>query len=362
MIDLRVLSSSYQMLDILDNFAIDSIIWVERYNKEGDFEIYAKFSFELLDLLQKGNYIVSKDSDRVMIIETTEIKTDVENGNKLVVTGRTIESLLDRRIILRQIQINTSFQSGIQAILNADVINSIYPERNFPNFVFSTSTDPAVTAPTLVGQFYSQNLLETIKTLCYNVNLGFKLVLNASNQMVFSLYAGKNRSYDQSTYPYIVFSPEFENLISSNYFSTNRYRKNYVLVSGDPTGLTGLPKRVQVWTADVGTGLNRLEMFSDARDLPRYVEGTSTPIDDTTYGNQLTQRGWEELGRNDYVTAFDGQVKLGNTYKYGTDFQLGDIVQLMDAFGHSAKVRVTEMTISEDVNNGYNIYPTLETL
>lgn len=360
--NLTILSGAFSPIDVLENHTIDSVIWVERYNKTGEFEIYAKFTYELLDLLQQGRYIANEDSDRKMLIETIEIRTDPETGNKLIVRGRSIECLMDRRIILEQILIDTTLQSGIQAILNADIINSRFPERNFPNFIFATSSDPDVTAPTLTAQFYSENVLDVVETLCQQAALGFKLVLNASNQMVFSLYSGKDRSYDQSTYPYIVFSPDFENLIRSEFFTTIKGKKNFALIKGDPIFPTGPSYNNQIWTTDVGTGLNRQEMFVDASDLMGNYQDTSNQIPDATYYDQLKQRGWMELIQWLDITAFDGQVDLKNTYKYGTDFQLGDIVQLIDSFGHSTKVRITEMTISENVSNGYTVYPTLETV
>lgn len=361
--NITVLSNNgYTPVDVLENYQIDSVIWVDRYNKEGEFEIYAKFSYELLSLLQQGYYLLSSDSDHMMVIETIEVRTNPETGNKIIIRGRSIESLLDRRIILEQTLINSSLQSGIQTILNNEVISSRFAERNYPYFSFSVSTDPAVTGPSLMAQFYSENVLDVVKTLCQQANLGFKIIVNASNYMVFSLYAGKDRSYEQTTYPYVVFSPSFENLISSEYFSSIKGKKNFALIKGDPMVPTGPSYNNQIWTSDVGTGLNRLEMFVDASDLAKEYQDTTNQIPDATYYNQLKQRGWMELLQWVDITAFDGQVDLRNTYKYRVDFDLGDIVQLIDAFGNNETVRVTEVTISENVNTGYSVYPTLETV
>ena len=44
--------------------------------------------FRVLSYLKEGNYLVTKDSDRMMIIEDIQVDTDAENGNRLTVTGR----------------------------------------------------------------------------------------------------------------------------------------------------------------------------------------------------------------------------------------------------------------------------------
>lgn len=337
----------------------ESFIWTERYNDTGEFEFYGKFSNSLLSMFPKGYYLKIANSDRIMVIETIKIKSDPEAGDKLVVTGRSLESILDRRIILRQLLIDSSLQSGIQTILNTQIINGTFTERNFPSFLFSASTDPLVTTPTLKAQYYADVVFDVIKALTQQYNLGFRILLNTSNQMVFSLYAGSDRSYSQSTNSYVVFSPNFDNLISSEYLETDQFYKNFVLVSSNFNADLGDPEVAQVWTADVGTGLNRLEMFSDARQLQKVDLGTGLPISDTNFQSQLFQRGLEELSRNAKFKVFDAYVNLNNSYKYNTDFFLGDIVQTEDNYGHAARVRIVGMTFSESVQ-GSTMYPTLQ--
>lgn len=352
-----IFDPSFNAVDIIDNY--ESLIWTERYDLPGDFEISKKFDLHYLDVFREDYYLKIPNSDRTMVVESINIKTNKDSGDYIYIKGRSLESTLDRRIVLRQIQIDTLLEDGIQAILNADVINSIYPERNFPNFIFSYTYDPLVTTPTLKGQFYSQNLLELICSLCRQAGLGFKVLLNDSNQFVFSLYAGRDHSNDQTNYVPVIFSKFYDNLTSSDYVQSRIGKKNYVLVSGDPTGMDGLPLRSQVWTSDVGTGLNRLEMFLDvSSECPRYIEGTSTPISDSTYIDQLTQKGKEALSANGELILFDGEVSLKN-YVYRTDFNLGDLVQFEDNYGHSLPVRVVEMVFSENIN-GIGTFPVLK--
>lgn len=351
-----VLDKSYVRLDVLDIF--ESMIWTDKYYDVGEFELTVAPTPYNIGLLQEGRYLQIDKSERLMIIETLEIKTQSDGGNKFIVKGRSLASVLDRRIVLRQVFLDGSFQTGIQTLLNQNVINSIYPERNFPNFIFSTSTDPTITALTLKAQYYSENLLEVIQKLCEQAFVGFKLIINSSNQMVFSLYAGVDRSYSQITNPYVVFSPTFDNLLQSDYVQSQRYKKTYVLVGGAPP--PDWDHRNQVWTS-TATGLDRLEMYLDATDTPQYLEDTSTPVPLADFLDQLAQKGYEALSQAVEFTMFDGTIDLTGSYVYGTDFNLGDIVQMEDMFGNTSRVQIVEMTFSENLS-GTAMYPRLRTV
>jgi hypothetical protein len=358
--DLRVLNASFVMQGILDD--VESFIWTEKYYEYGEFEIYVNFSPYFFDLLKKDYYIVNSDSSRVMIIESIEIKSNPETGNKLVVKGRSLESILDRRIILRQIILDGSLQDGVGIILDKEVIDGIFPERNFPNFIFTPSTDPLVTTPTLKSQYYMDNLYDVIRSICEESGLGFKITLTPTNQFNFELYSGSDRSYTQVLNPYIVFSPNFDNLIKSDYLTSGRYRKTYVFVAG-VGGLEAWNQNfygpwAQAFTG-VETGLDRREMFLDASYIPKTYEDTGIEIPDADYVDQLHQRGVEELSRNIDFTVFDAQIDLSRTYEYGSDFFLGDIIQYVDEYGHVGRTRITEMTFSVNLS-GNTIYPTLK--
>lgn len=359
--EIRVLNKSFVAVGFLEDF--ESFIWTEKYLGVGDFEIYANYSSSLLSLLQEDFYLLNPDSDRVMIVETIEIKTDPELGNKLVVKGRSLESILDRRIVLKQLILDGTLYSGLSTIISDNLITSIYPERNISGFSIAANSDPNISALNLKGQYYSENLLDVVHKICEQVGLGFKVTLDSSNNFVFTLYFGVDRSHSQTTNPYVVFSPTFDNLIKSNYFQSKTFKKNYVLVSGDPSN--GEPVRVQVFYPEPDPnlllGINRREMFVNASDIPRYIENGGGEIPLTDYEAQLTQRGKEELAINSKIILFDGEVDPTNSYKYRQDFFLGDYIQIVNEFGMSAKVQVVEMTFS-DSERGNFVFPTLKTI
>lgn len=347
--DLYVANTEFENIFVLDSY--NSLIWTDRYSECGDFEIYTNMNIALLEYLKQDYYIRRDDSEHVMIIEKILINSDVEEGDKLTVSGRSLESILDRRIIWGQKTVSGNLQTAIQTLLNENVISPSKPERKIDNFIFSASTDPRITELTIEAQYVGDNLYEVIQKICEERFIGFKITLNDSNQFVFQLYAGADRSYEQTDNPYVVFSPSFDNLLSTNYMESRASYKNVSLVGGEGEG------SARKFTA-VGnsSGMDRREMFTDASGVSSEQEDGTT-LNDSEYTYLLRQKGNEELAANAVVVSMEGEAETQMMFKYGEDFYNGDIVQVIDAYGHDVKARVNEIVTSED-ESGFSVYPT----
>lgn len=351
--DLMVLNTNLDAISVIDTYM--SFIWTNRYYQYGDFELYAPASDQILSVFKQDYYLQMRDSDRLMIIEKILINTDVEDGDTVTITGRSLESILDRRVVWGQVTLSGNFQNGVKTLLNACVISPSNTNRKISNFVFKESTDPRITALTLDAQYTGDNLYDVIQKLCEERGLGFKVTLNDSKQFVFELYSGTDRSYDQTSVPYVVFSPRFDNVISSNYMESKSSLKNVALIGGEGEG--SARKYAAVGNL---SGLDRREMFVDARDISSDV-GDGETLTTTEYNALLTQRGKENLAENTDVVSFEGEMETSIMYRYGTDFFEGDIVQIENEYGHNAKVRVLEVVTSES-EEGTSVYPTFQTI
>lgn len=333
----------------------ESFIWTDRYYGYGDFELYTVMREGLLDYFKQDYYLQCKDSEHSMIIEKIKITSDAEDGNHITVSGRSLESILDRRIIWGQKTIKGNLQNGIQTLLNENIISPSDNKRKIPNFVFEKSDDPAITSLTIEAQYTGDNLYEVIQKLCEANQIGFRITLNASKQFVFKLYIGVNRSYNQTSVPYVVFSPNFENIINSNYIESKSSLKNVTLVGGEGEGASR--KYIRVGNT---SGLDRRELFTDARDISSNI-GDGKTLSSAEYNSQLEQRGKEKLAENTDATSFEGEVETTIMFKYGEDFFNGDIVQITNEYGHETEARIIEIVRSED-EKGQSVYPTFKTL
>lgn len=350
--ELLVLNTAFESIALLDSY--ESLIWTDRYNEYGDFEIYFPMDKKLLGYLKPDNYLWLNESEHTMIIEDIRINSDVEDGDHLIVTGRSIESILDRRVIYWQRITTGSLQEQIENIIYENIIDPSDADRKIDNFTFKSSADSKVTSLKIDTQFIGDDLYSVVKSVCKENNIGFKVVLTSNNKFEFSLYAGTDRSYDQDTNPYVVFSPNYENIINSNFYSSKSNFKNVSLIGGEGEGSNRRMAKV-----GSGTGLERREIFTDARDISSTTE--SGEMNESDYIAQLEKRGSQDLSEHTETTAFEGEVEATKLFKYGEDFFIGDIIQIADGYGNEAPAYISELVISNN-DEGLSIYPTFESI
>ena len=350
--ELLVLNTEFESIAVMDSY--ESLIWTDRYNAYGDFEIYFSMDSNLLNYLKEDNYLWLKESEHCMIIEDIKIDSDVEDGNHLIVTGRSLESILERRIIWGQRVFKGNLQNAVQTMLNENIISPSIEDRKISNFTFKASDNSKITALTIDSQYTGDNLYSVIKGLCEENNIGFKIVLTDDNKFEFSLYAGANRSYDQTENPYVVFSPNFENIINSNYYSSKANMKNVTLVAGEGEGASR-----KTTVVGSGSGIDRRELFTDARDISSDTEGGQ--LSEKEYMAQLTSKGKKNLSDYNEVTAFEGEVEATRLFKYGEDFFIGDIVQIANEYGNEGSADISELVISRSKEE-QSVYPTFKTI
>ena len=353
--ELLILDKDFNSSETLDIF--ESLIWTDRYFGYGDFELYMPANEEILKILPLGYYLYNRESEHIMIVEDLEIETDVEEGAHLKITGRSLESILERRIVWNQTVLEGSLQDGIKKLLDENIISPKDDSRKIPNFIFKASEDERITELTIYAQYYGENLYDTIVNICKSENLGFKIILEGTN-MIFSLYMGIDRSYGQDTNPYVIFSPGFDNLMNNNYVESEKTLKTTALVAGEGEGSDRKVTTVSIEKI-TSMGLDRRELFVDAAGVSSSVNGET--ISDDEYMKQLSQKGSEELSKNKKTISFEGEVDISATYEFGSDYYIGDVVQVINEFGCQSGSRITEFIRSQD-DTGLEYYPTFETL
>lgn len=354
--EFMVLDTDLTSIDVLDTYS--SMIWTDRYYTYGDFEIYTELSLKNFQMLQKNRYIQSSESDHLMIIETRKTETDAEDGNWFLVSGRSLESILDRRIVWEQTILDGYLESQYEKILNQNIINPKDSNRKIPNFIFKKSGDSRIEEMKIQAQYTGDNLLELTVAICKERGIGFSITLNdITGNFEFQFYMGEDRSYDQILNPYVVFSPSFENIVNSNYRQSNVNLKTIALVAGEDQGSNRKTTTVDA-SSDKPTGINRRELYVDARDLSSDDENGNS-LSNSNYIALLKKRGEEKLLDYKESNMFDGQVETTVLYRYEEDFFMGDLVQLEDEFGTESKSRIVEYIYSED-QKGINYYPTFD--
>ena len=246
-------NTNMQKVAIVDSYK--SFIWNDRYEDLGDFELYIPAdAVELLANIHQDYYIHCSESDRTMIVEKVDYDTDLEDGSFVTIAGHSLEAILKRRIVwndakydddgnLKGDQVTQVNMTKILDPLSEDEdagadfpvwmaieyllrLYVIEPEncgnniqRKIPNVVFIEPeiTDPIYSIQMSPCSYHGENLYDVIKSLCDMYEFSFKMVMNPNDKkMYFSLYKGLSHLASQTDNPYVCFSNDFDNLLSSD--------------------------------------------------------------------------------------------------------------------------------------------------
>lgn len=338
--DILVLDKDFNKIALVEDA---SVIWTTRYYDVGDFEIYVGAIEEKIKLFQIGNYVMRTDDDQVGIVEDINITYDEEGTEYLTVTGRFAESLLERRIVWQQTQLAGTAENGLRNLVNTNIINPSISKRKIP--IIALGSVKGYT-DRLDAQYTGDNILEVNKNVAINTHTGFRFIFTGSS-FEYELYKGVDRSYNQTANTFVVFSDEYDNLLSSEYEHKTSTMKNVALVAGEGEGTA----RKTIIVGDQ-EGINRYEIFVDARNLST----NNGEISLTEYNKALQEKGEESLVT--ITQAFTGEVDLTQNYIYKKDFFIGDIVSIENKkWGIFINSRIIEIIESED-ESGYKITPT----
>lgn len=342
MIEPIVMNTNFEKIGIIDDYS--SLIWTTRYYQCGDFEIVVPIDSNNIDLLKKDYYVMREDDDYVGIIEKIEMSLDDDQKEQMIVTGRFLSSILERRIIATQTQLYGTVSAGIANLINDAIINPVVEARKISNFVVM----PTNFTERLEAQYTGKNLLEVVEDVCSTNHIGFKTILE-NGFFGFTLYKGVDRSYNQSENPWVVFSDEYDNLLSSTYTEQYDGLITDVLVAGEGEGLD----RKTIWASRENLkGLARYELYHDQRNMST----NDGSISDAEYNQQMLEEGLEQI--TTITKAFDGTVYFDNI-EYRKDVNIGDIVVIENKrWGIYINSRLIEVIESVDESGVYSIVPT----
>ena len=434
--DIWVLNRDFETLGMIDSY--ESFIWTSRYYGAGDFELIMPLQLMDKEVVKKDNYITIRQNEtrllqdvpdeckgysnwsRLMVIETLEITTDVEEGDKITITGRSLASLIQRRVVWDGWYAgNEELSDLVFHLLNFNAIDPQNPKRRIPRLKcrkrFSTETR--------VGDVFvwGENLYDYLAAVMEEHEYGFDVLLlemppesTEKYYLYFDFYQGIDRSFKQTERPYVVFSPKYDNFLSSKSIESDVDLKNACRIIGanvSDSKTTGIANLEYATDDDIVSLFEKYESESlselsapipEKTVSPRnvtgdpvldeylteryhtYVEGpeegldrreicvesntglTSPNASPTGEQIQLTREEYleilqseakTELGEHKTRSAYEGEIEAEIQFIYGRDFDLGDIVQVVNGYGVESRARVIEVVNSFD-HGGHKLYPT----
>lgn len=321
-----VMNSQFERLAVIDEYT--SLIWTTRFYTCGDFELCVDVDEKTTGLFRKGYYIMREDDENVGVVEKVQIQKNEDDQEILIVTGRFLPSIIGRRIISKQTIVSGAVSDCVNALLTQEIINPTISARQIPNFTLGSYN----IAQTMQAQYTGANLLDKISEICQTYGLGFKVVLNDQNQFVFSLIEGVDHSYGQSENPYVIFSDEYDNLLSSQYVEDYSDIATDVLVAGEGEGLDRktlwvtagtnlIPNNPSYWESG---GLNSGQNVDNATALQTRIRLiTGIPVQpNTSYiitKTAGTAIGIHQMTAEGGTFVHDSLWQTGETYSFTTE-------------------------------------------
>lgn len=379
--ELYLLDENLKKKYIIDTYS--SVIWTPRYNTLGDCELVIQASKENLNKVKECKYISREDDELSCEIKKIEIQTDEENGDQIIITGTDIKDILNKRIVMNQTNFNGLAEDYIRKLITDAFINPKDPNRKISNFMLDDKKGFTETIREQVTYDYIGNKVQEI---CQQFGWGYKVTIKNGN-FVFSLYKGEDRSQ------YITFSQNYDNISTTDYQEDNSNIKNVALIAGEGEGVDR-----KITTVGSVEGINRIELYVDARDVSSTIdydglvssypngrektinnviyyqvngnniaiitkdeegEVTEVKLCNNIYTENLKSVGNEKMAEYVQKISFSGKIITGVNYIYKKDYNLGDIVKIVNEYGMVVNARITEIIENRD-ENGYSMEPTFE--
>lgn len=251
--ELYVLNENLERIAIVDDYT--SLIWAKRYNDIGDCEIYIEATSYNIALFQRNYFVERSDDDMICRIKKIELTTDVERGNYLIVTGYDCKDILNQRIVWNQTIYRGKVESYIIKIIrdafNMDATSTTQRQIKFLDIVTRTRN----INDEIDDKAIHDNVGVKISSLCKTYGYGYK-IFRENKKLMFDIYKGEDRTNR------VIFSNEYDNLLSSNYIEDSTNIGNVALIGGRTIG-----NKQQEATLQHVPGINRYEIYVDASNM-----------------------------------------------------------------------------------------------
>lgn len=357
--DIYILDDQFRRIDVFDRY--ESFIWTERYSSYGDFELTCYDDFRSRAAFPIGTHILIRESNRVMEVETMESETDTENRQILSIKGRDLSKYLENRAGIPALSsLTTADKWSIEATpkaaaetifekaLGNDVLNAGDEIPFYNTDRWPASGNLPFVEDSVKFELDFDNAYNQIKKICDMYSMGFSVTRRESDLTThINIYRGSDRTGSQTTNAPVIFGQDLDTLAGVKELTSNADYFNVAYVVATNGAMMVYDDGVESSVS----GFDRKVLFVKADDID-LAAGSALDA-------AMTQRGKEALAEHRPIVAFDGEIPNVEVYKYGTDYVLGDLVDLRTNSGKINQMLVTEQIFISD-GEGDRSYPTLE--
>lgn len=374
--ELLTLDSNYQPSELVERYG--SLLWTERYSSTGDFQLITTDVERMYNLLPRNSVVTLRESTVPMIVEVHKIEKGLGGAPVLTITGRSFESVLERRAAVK---IDPFFYQASLGPARLEWFEDQDKSSDAAYIVMRTmlgdiarppfsAVDPMISLNdalpmidlTLPADFsYGAtnkyeikpgNLYTIVLELLRTNHHGLKAVRPTSGEIKvgIEIYNGADLTVPGDP-DNVVFDARFDQFEQATYLLSEAGSNNIAYVF-TKTGSQVVDKNTP---PPARLGLDRRVLYVDLSS-EEGVDGANASVARKT-------RALIELYKYNATALFDGQIgeQVAAGYNAPGGYTLGDIIRLDGEYGLSQNVRVAEFIRSDD-NTGSKAYPTFETV
>lgn len=403
--DFYTMNDQFIKQEPLDDF--ESIIWTERYHGDNEVTIVSEATPDMFSKLNVGDFynvatfVGCSESNEPAMLETVEIA-----DGRMTSTGISITEYFKNRFIRSSpfanvtewIAQQTSAGEVIWEIVRQwctsdstflvnPPVSDTYPDPGMGVYAPEWFIIPGLRCNDRVDS--GENIdftvpfgpvYDAIKDIATGYNIGMKTTLEYARDdgysLAFNTYKGIDRTSSQSVVPVVQFSQELDSL--KNIKEIHSIKDFVTEVSSWSSNVD--PAVTSPGSAGTDRGFTRsqtgnspqsfllraamrddditTEQLAALHDSPTNDGPLGPQSEDVLLGIKLQKDGDIFLKQHPFVKLVDGEIVPTNEFKYGRDYFMGDIVDIVGHSGIRRKAQITEYIRSRD-KTGETEYPTV---
>lgn len=374
---------------------VKNLVWVERFFEPGEFKLSCEASDDFLIDINVGSIISHTNTLECMVIENKIIEESKDGTAKIEFSGRSLDVVLLEKALVtnytnvaipgENLRIYSDWNIGDPPYGNAwigikTLLEGFLKSYRLPPLP-PPYTDPVYESYQVVEYYEelggiqpvdvpnAEYVFRKLSTLYENVyeilkatNSGMKLIRKTDEtggKFRLIIHRGFDKSSD------VIFSFENDSLENIKYLYTSKNYANTIHVYSEKYGYFYVPSdnigyQPAAFTETMGYYFSNDEAAVDAGDLSEYYADPNNITLSELYKirNILKQIYAQYRTKIQDLDIVEAVVSKKAKYKYGIDYNIGDVVTVNGKYGISKNMRVIEHALTMD-ETGITSIPTL---
>lgn len=311
--------------ELIGYFRYTNLQWNRKYYEPGSFMV----EIPEAEYITGAKYIFCNERPELGMIQKEEFGNSVK-GKVILLSGYFYEFKLNDKITYPRFN-----GSGKAEKVARDIVATF--KDDIPRLILTAQNDPLL-GEDVIKESTGEGLAKVVYELLKPYELSCKCVYDfGNNQILFSIWQGRNRTQSQEECSFATFSTAIGNIRDLQITFDDSNYKNYAVVVGNGRYEDGKQITVEV------------DGRKDASEYKKilYVDATGTLFDpgkntEEAYRAGLKQQGLEALQKTAEITNITFTVVQTKGLRYLEDYDLGDKCDIMlPAFGLTYASRLT---------------------